>query len=331
MSTPKRAKATEASAEPRKSRGRPLAAKPKKEWRIKKVMRLLVFCTGVCLVGAGVAARSAYGDVKDSALALGHELGKMGDVGSKRPIRLNGQEIYVASKTESMPLGEVLDKMEALCRENSVGLVKELDDLTEELKKEIPGGVASVEAAGIVRKEGATDGFVACFARESAQREKATDVAARLTSMLETGDLNKLGKLRYVFAEVTPEHRTHVVAVWTDGPFNLYSLFPKLDGDAPGADPKDVPRPLESTRLLTADIEGVPYGIHLYESGARYKDVLANYDTEMPKRGWEVVLTDPEGEAPQRAYRRGGVDLMVFAEPGSGDRTVVSLVQMHGH
>jgi hypothetical protein len=323
----------EVSVEPNKSRKPEAPAKrgPRKEWRIKKVIRLLAFCTGVCLVGAGLAARSAYGDVTASALALGHELGKMGDVGEKRPVRLNGQPIYVTSTTESTPLSEVLDRMEAICRENSVGLVKELDDLTEELKKELPSGPDSAEAAGIVRKEEATSGFVACFARDANEREKATDVAARLVEVIETGELSKLGKLRYLFGERTKEGRTHIVAVWTDGPFNLYSLFPQFEGDAPGADPKDVPRPIDSSRLLTADIEGVPYGIHMYESAARYTDVLANYDEELPKRGWEAVLTDPGGEAEERVYQRGGVDLMIFAGRGaSDDRTIVSLVQMRG-
>jgi hypothetical protein len=324
----------EASVEPKKSRKprAPAERKPKKEWRAKKVIRLLAFCCCVCLIGAGLAARSAYGDVTDSALALGHELGKMGDTGEKRPVRLNGQPIYVASTTESTPLPEVLDRMEAVCRENSVGLVKELDDLTAELKKELPEGADTAEAAGIVRKEEATRGFVACFARESSEREKATDVAARLTEVHETGELSKLGKLRYLFGERTKEGRTHIVAVWTDGPFNIYSLFPKVDGDAPGADPKDVPRPIKSSRLLTADIEGVPYGIHMYESAARYTDVLANYDEELPKQGWQAVLTDPGGEAGERVYHRRGVDLMIFAgRGGDDDRTIVSLVQMRGN
>jgi hypothetical protein len=323
----------EASVEPKKSGKprRPAEPKPKKEWRIKKVVRLLAFCSGVCLVGAGLAARSAYGDVTESALALGHELGKMTDVGEKHPVRLNGQPIYVASTTESMPLSEVLDRMETICRENSVGLVKELDDLTAELKKELPSGPDSAEAAGIVRKETATSGFVACFARESNERENATAVVARLAAVLETGELSKLGKLRYIFGERTAEGRTHIVAVWTDGPFNIYSLFPQFEGDAPGADPKDVPRPIESTRLLTADIEGAPYGVHMYESAARYTDVLANYDVELPKRGWEAVLTDPGGDAEQRVYHRGSVDLMIFAGRGDGhDRTIVSLVEMRG-
>jgi hypothetical protein len=321
----------EASVEPKKSEKPRVSSKPKpkKEWRIKKLVRLLAFCSGVCLVGAGLAARSAYGDVTDSALALGHELGKMGDVGEKHPVRLNGQRIYVASATEEMPLTEVLDRMEAICRENSVGLVKEIDDLTEELKKELPSGPGSAEAAGIVRKEEAMSGFVACFARDSKEREKATDVVTRLTELLETGELSKLGKLRYIFGERTKEGRTHIVAVWTDGPFNLYSLFPQFEGDAPGADPKDVPRPIESKRLLTADIEGVPYGIHMYESAARYTDVLADYDVELPKRGWEAVLVDPGGEAEERVYQRGGVDLMIFAGRGNdADRTIVSLVEM---
>lgn len=302
---------------------------PKREARIWKFARLMIFGVGVCLAGAAVAARSAYGDVTDSALVLGGELGKMRDVGVTSPLRLNGEAIRIASTIDPRPLDEVLDKMEATCRQSSAALFKELDDLPREvLANELPGGGEGAEARGIVRRDEAGRGYVACFARGAGERASLAETSQRLARVLETGNLGELGKLRYLYGERTGDGQTHIVAVWTDGPFNLYSLFPQQGGDAPGADPKDAPRPPGATRLLSAHFDGAPYGVRIYQSKASVGEVLAVYDREMPTRGWEPLRKDPNDSAQQRAFHRPGVDLLVFLDEDAQEGTLVSLVEM---
>src|SRR5262249_24528959 len=133
--------------------------------------------------------------------------------------------------------------------------------------------------------------------------------------------------LRYLFAEKTESGRTHLLAVWTDGPFNMYALFPNTPGDTPGTDPKDAPRPPNSVRVLTADVEGTPYGVRVYDSTSKPEEVAAAYDAQMGGRGWTPILYDAEDPAGARVYTRPGSKLMVFTETNAG-HTVVSLVDM---
>lgn len=306
-----------------------MVANAKREWRIKKLARLAAY-VGLVSLGIGLfAARSVYGDVKTSALSLGHELGKMGDVGTKRPLRINGEPIYIASTTEDLPIAEVLDRAEAACKRGGSGLTAEIEALPEALRKKVPESVTPESAAGVLREQKSDRGVIACLVHEDGRAAGMKEIAARLSAMMQTGNLGEAGLLRYVFAERTDSGRTHVVTAWTEGAFNLFSLLPDAGKDAPGSDPPNAPRPPNAQRILTADVEGVPYSVRLYDSSARPADVLAVYDAEMATRGWQTAFGVP-GEGPeQRAYVRPGADLLVITSR-DGDRTVVSLIEMRG-
>jgi hypothetical protein len=304
------------------------APKPRRERRSRKVIRLLGYLSFVCLLLAGLAARSAYGSAKRALLDVGRELGNIDGPPGKSPVRLNGQAIFVASSTEDAPLEEVLDRMEAQCRTSSAGLFADIDDLTARAKAAVPGlDIDRSAASGVLREDGYLRGFVACFAREpGAEPDSLSGLARRLVDVVETGDLSRLGRLRYLRAERLPDNRTHAVAVWTDGPFNLYSLFPEA-GDAPGSDPPDAPRPPRSTRVLTASVEGAPYAVRVYDSAASASEVLLHYEAELPKRGFEgPVEREMGGGARGRFYHREGVDLYVVVQD-EGGRAVVSLIE----
>ncbi|MFT3774350.1 MAG: hypothetical protein QM820_54005 [Minicystis sp.] len=132
-----------------------------------------------------------------------------------------------------------------------------------------------------------------------------------------------------MFAQKTKTGRTHVVAAWTEGSFNVYALLPEAGKDAPGSDPQHAPRPPNAQRILSADIEGVPYAVRIYDTSASPADVVKVYDAEMAGRGWAPAFGVP-GEGPeQRAFTRPGADLIVITNR-DGDRTLVSLVEMVG-
>ena len=305
-----------------------VATGARKERRIIKLMRLAVYAT-VVSAGLGLlAARSVYGDVRSTALSMGRELGQLGDVGSKRPLRLNGEPIFIASTTEDASVKEILDQTEARCRRGSAGLASDIGDFSAALARELPKGANDARAAGILREEQGDSGVVACLIREDGQPAgTVSDIAEHLGDLMKTGDLSALGRLRYVFAEKTKSGRTHVVAAWTDGSFNLFALMPPAGKDAPGSDPAHAPRPPNALRILSADVEGVPYSVRIYDSAATPTEIVALYDREMAGRGWEPSYGVP-GEGPeQRAFSRPGADLMVITSRDD-DRTLVTLIEM---
>lgn len=293
--------------------------------RVKKLGRLAAFVF-VASLGMGLLAlRSVYADVENAALALGGELGRLGDVGSARALRLNGQSIHVASVVEDMSVVEVLDAMEQGCRDGNAASVEAFEKLPAAAKKGLPKDASASKAAGVLRKERLGEGVVACLLQDETESTGTAARVARMQRFAATGDLGQLGKLRYVWVRGLDDRRSQVVRAWTDGEFDLYALLPKT-GDTPGTDPRDVPRIDGSVRLLTADVEGVPYIVRLYDVPGAPEQVLGKYDADMAQRGWRKVDTDdatPNG----RGYARGGVDVMLFADAQDA-RTLVSMIEM---
>ncbi|EYF06581.1 hypothetical protein [Chondromyces apiculatus] len=301
------------------------ASTPRREPRVKKLVRLGAYCAFVTALAGGLALRSAYGSAKSSALEIGSELGRLGAVGSESPILMNGQPIYVSSTVQPVDYEDVLDRVEARCEQEPMALVDALPGLPDKVREELRARQQDRAAAGVVRHDNGGKGMVACFMRPEGSTTMGSRVEA-LNAFVDTGDLSKLGSLRYVFAERTENGSTHVVTAWTDGPFNLYSLVPS-GGDTPGSDLPGVPRPLRSVRLLTASVEGVPYSVRIYDSEAPVEAIVAQYDTDLTARGWE--LKAGKLKTGERVYGRGGAHVYVLPREDKG-RTLVSLIQMPG-
>jgi hypothetical protein len=210
-------------------------------------------------------------------------------------------------------------------------MAAELEDLSAALKAKLPTDLQGASGAGVLRDERGDSGVVACVVREDGQPAVGyREISARLAELVKTGDLGALGRLRYVFAEKTSTGRTHVVAAWTEGPFNLFALLPPHGGgDTPGTDPQSAPRPPKAHRMLSADVEGVPYGVRIYDSSATPAEVVKLYDDTMASRGWQPAFGGPGAIPDQRAFTRPGADLMVLTSR-DGDRTLVTLIEMTG-
>jgi hypothetical protein len=301
----------------------------------KRALRVSGAVTVIAIVLGLVLAARARAAMADAALSLGGELSKIGvAMGPANRVRLNGELVNVASAMVDDAPAAVLDRFEGECRAHSGGIAEEMLALAATSKLPSAAG-AGLPGIGVLRKEGEARGAVACLARDGS--EGSAGFLRGLQAMLSSsGDLASLGKLRYVVAERSPgATRTHVVAAWTDGSFHLGALFPKAErGDAPGSDPAGAPRPDGSRRLLTASLEGVPYGIRVYDAPGAPTDVLASYDRAMPEQGWRAIAgvaggLDAKGH-PGRAFTRDGVDLMVFADASrkGAARTVVSVIEL---
>jgi len=263
-----------------------------------RVLRVTSYFAVVCAILGVLAARSAIGAVKDAALEMGGELARLGDaLGPASHVRLNGERVNVASAMSDAPIADVLDRAEAMCRERA--------------------------NIGVIRRESRDHdrGIVACLARDGGSEAIARDVA----DFVATGDLSKVGKLRYVVAEKSGAG-THVVTAWTDGAFRLGAMFPR-EGDAPGSDLEDTTRPDRAKRLLTASVENAPYSVRIYDVAATASDVLAQYAREMPERGWEAIPGVAKELKTGLAFSRNGIDLMVLTQ-ADGDHAIVSVVEM---
>lgn len=302
--------------------------KPPPERTIRKVLRLVAYAVFVCTVVAVLAFRSSYASMKQNALELGDELGKLGDVGKRMPILLNGQRIHVASSVMEMSVAETLDRAETLCEKGAAmpwtsdpgsSPAELLDTATTEL------ATGKSPARWLMRQEESGRGVVLCFAPPEGQEHEdgIRDRVRRVMNFLTTGDLEAIGRLRYLYARETDSGRTQLIGVWTDGPFNFYAMAPQGDGDTPGSDPQDAPRPPDSVRLLSATIEVAPYAVRIYETPHTPSDVAAAYDRQMPELGWRLLV--PDGDA--RVYQKD--DITVFVTPTVHEgRVQVSMLHM---
>jgi hypothetical protein len=300
----------------------------RREGRARKIARVGAYVGVLCIAGGALAANSAYGSMKKGALEIGAELGQLGDVGPKVPIMLNGQAIHVGSSVfHGLSVSKTLDRAEELCESGSVpiedGALRRLMDDSGDMKLEVE---KDRPAMGILRHEEAGRGVVLCFAPPEGQVAPRGVRArtGRIMEFLRTGNLDAMGRLRYLWARPSQDGEgTHLVRVWTDEPFNIYSMTAQNGRDTPGSDPFDVPRPPESIRLLTATVKTAAYAVRVYQTNLSTAEVAAAYDDAMAKRNWKKAIY--RGDS--RVYQRG--DMSVFVTPRFKDGEVfVSLVHM---
>jgi hypothetical protein len=286
-------------------------------------LRAATYIGVVCAVGAGLSARSAWGQVSEQALVTGRELSKLEDLsGPPEHLMLNGQKLNISSALSDLSMTQVLDRFQGVCNTDGT-LQRDFREI-----KGLLDDKALLEAAkhghfGVIRQENKDDGVIACAVKNPRNGKQSTWQG--IAKFAKSGDLADIGLLRYAYVRRTESGRTHVLAVWTDGSFKLSALVPPKNGDSPGSDIEGVPRPEQSVRYLTAAAEGRPHSVRIYESKAVAGDVLNSYDAQMPKRGWEPI--DIGDQAPTaRYFSKDGVDLLVVVEQSEG-RSVISMVQ----
>jgi len=297
--------------------------------RLKAIARLMAYCFVVSLVLGVLALRSAYGDMKESVMIIGRQLSQFGDLtGGSYRLLLNGEPINVASAMTDQPVKQVLDRFQVACEKGDLGLADQFKKLPEALEKQVKAELAAkgASAFGIMRKQSAGEGMVACLVQRHDQLKGS--VVKRLRQFASTGDLGKLGLLRYAYARRTSGGRTHVITSWTDGAFHVFNLAPMDGSEPPGSDPAHVGRPSGAKRLLSAEIEGTPHSIRVYDCPSQADDVLSGFDQHLPRQGWKAIPFVAEETPGGRAYSRQGVDMLVFATP-DGDHSLVSIVETH--
>lgn len=295
--------------------------------RAKRVARVLTYFAVVTLILGTIAARRTYGSMARGALEIGGGLAQLGEVvGPSYRVMLNGETMNVSSTMTDVPVDEVLDRFEKECQEHAGGLEEELGALSATLQANLPPSAKGPSGVGVMTTREKERGMVACIARDADLGYEGT--AKAFGSFVRSGDLADLGRLMYVRAEKMPSGRTHVVAAWTDGSFRIGRLFPAA-GDCPGSDLPDTFRPEGSRRLLTASVDGAPFGVRIYDTSGTPDEALEAYEREMPSHGWTGVRTVDQHMDGAHAFMKGAVDLLVTAQPSKdGKSTVLSLISM---
>lgn len=270
------------------------------------------------------AARSVYADVREMGLGVGHQLAKLEDLtGGAYLIRVNGAELHRASAHTSQSTHEVLSRYEAYCRQSPGALGRAMQDIPSALKDRMDMPKSPALRASVIRDESDGRGMVVCFVEDP--DAPSMPLADRMRALAETGDLSRLGRFRYVFAERSSGlvGGTHVVTFWSDGELNLKTMFP-ASGDAPGTDSSVAPRPAGSRRTLSASVEGYPAAVRIYESQVGRPTIERMVDETLRAKGFKRVETyDPRGAA----YLREDNAEIILSFVESEQRTTVTIVE----
>ncbi len=298
----------------------------RRKLHLRGVLRVMGYSMFVSALIGTVALHSAYGDLKESALVIGRQLVQFQDlVGQSHRVRLNGEPIYVASAVTDQSVATVLDRFQKSCEENAGAMKQMFEQLPEAMQRDVAQKVPGKEGLGIIRQDADSEGYVACLAQKPG--DDMTTLSNRLKEFVQTGDLSKVGDLRYAYAKRRDgAKKTHVVTVWSEGPLKIGRIIPADGSEPPGDDPANAPRPLDSVRMLSASVEGAPYAVRLYDSRRSDQQVLSAYDEQMPKLGWQPIPNVADQVKYGRAYSREGVDMLVFAF-AQGGKSYVSIVE----
>ncbi|MGC4089338.1 MAG: hypothetical protein QM756_15915 [Polyangiaceae bacterium] len=292
-------------------------------------LRVSAYLLALSLGGAFLGVRHVQAAMGERLFALGREAARLGVVDdSSNRLRINGEELSLSLITVEASVAQVLDQVQSLCDQKA----STFRELWQELPKQLSAERrAALSASGLrfgssaFRFEKPDAGVVLCFVDPS--EAERNGLLERLQAAVDSGDLGRLGALRYVSAQRTGT-RTQLTVLDSEHSLNLERLVGDTNGgsDVAGRDPVQVQRPPRSRRAFSAAALNTPYNYNVYESPESVEAVLARYDREMKASGWEVVPA-PQLEDPwQRAFIKPMRMVVVVAAP-SGDGSAVSLLE----
>lgn len=279
------------------------AAVPEIGMVARPLLRALAFSAALvtaAFVPLLVSAERGFGLGRMSAGAPA-ELFSARSEGARR-VALNGVELWLETQTLDEPLESVLAHHQSIC------------------------GVRPSAPVGAW-------GHVACVG--AVKDESLLGLVGRLSSFAESGDLADLGGLRVAFARRVTSHdgpATFLLTMWTDSSLHVASLVPPAEGDAPGRDPRSMPRPRSSQRVLSAAEVDAPSGVFVYRvEGLAPESVAEFYRRELPATGWRL-LQDPSarsltiGSAHVVSAERDGVLLTVVSHASEVSGVVLTVL-----
>jgi hypothetical protein len=298
------------------------------------------------LVNFGISfllMRSAYAGAERAIQRLGSQLTK--ELGSKflgepQPVSVNGQLLFFAAKETDLSVKGTLDGFDAHCEAHSGGLREEFAKIPgfEQRKLALPESMRDPGRIGIIRSdaghasEAEAEAHLVCIA----QPKNGAGIAGLITRVNEfmlTGDAARIGDMRYVAARKLKNGKTQVIAIWTEGTFKIDAMFPD-QGDAPGSDAPNFPRPPSAVRSFSAVLPDHPYAVRFYDSSEPRAQVLAFYDRTLTLAGWATRPSSMSADGPElhgaevRAFTRDGRAMLIAAQEDGPGRTGVSVLEL---
>ena len=294
--------------------------------KLAKLARVGCYGSALSLVVGAVTLHNARAAYREQSLELGQDLMPLASLFDEtHTFTMNGQKVHVSTSRSEDSLGRVLDRVEENCRENGDEGAAVLHDMptVDDVKDH------KVDVLPILRHENPKSGVVICFVH--GEKMAGPTLNERLQAFVETGDMGKVGKVRYVYAALG-KHGTSVITVWTDDTFDVMALVPADGVDAKGEDPRDIPRPASTTRFVTVgdDKGGLrSYGYVSHDAPAK---VTADYDLAMKQQGWKLVHAsqDDKDGARSLAYARDGKQAFVSVRVLPGSKTGIFLGEAQG-
>lgn len=304
---------------------------PEKRKHLAGLFRVAAYMTGVGVVCGALSVRAARAEVADQSIVVGRQMLELvgtnnGDVSH---VSLNGQQMFLGTAVSREDIGTVLDRYEQHCKKNGAQSPESWQELSKNPVRENPTSAATLESfnTGVVRSGGDKEGTVICFVRSS---QSKTSVAEALKSFGETGELGALGQLRYAYAKKTESGKTHILTGWTLDKFNVSAFTPPETGDVAGSDFPEMPRPDNAQRVLSARVEGTPFGLNVYRSDVEPKKVAEQFDEAMVKQGWFALDSEIEkrqdtsqDKAVGHLYEKDGVVLTLASSIQQGKTITV--------
>jgi hypothetical protein len=200
-------------------------------------------------------------------------------------IGVNGAAFFLSTGAVDASVSEVLDQFQAKCASQNGQLREQWAALSKRRHSAL--NHYSPLWDGVFRGGGRTHGVVAC-AETGAGPLPPEQLITRIKAVLATGDLAKLGGLRYVYA-ARDGRRTMFVAVWSEGALNFRQMFP-AHGDAPGSDPVGIPRPKDTRRVLSTQPLGSKATLNVYQAEQQSAQELGNfYARQLPAAGFTLL------------------------------------------
>lgn len=299
---------------------------------LPRILRASAAVSVLAFLGTMVFVRQVHAEVDDLAVHFGDELTKVageqemsGSVnGDFYKVAINGAHANVATALTKSDVATVIDQLYASCEKHADGMAEDFKDLGHTVQPGAKRAESGAPGFGTLKNRVDNDkGYVLCFANghELSQLESAT----LLQEAMATGDLTKVGQIRYITVRKQKDGSSMVVAVWTDSPFNVREMFPK-EGDSPGSDPAGIMRPMGSRRLMTSTVEGAPAAIRVYEVPMNEDDAMKFYMEAMPKAGFPAAVTSDDPKA-GRIFSNGPVSFLIGAKNTEKGKSVVSMTE----